>query len=243
MEADMDYRKGFWIVTVVLLLVLLWLVRFFAINPVFFPRYRHGAINDPQNPQNVTVNKMARPDQIRSVADVKVLMTVITASWYDGLVYYNRDDRLAQAEFEAVRDPQERIPESVVASMFDRRIDEFELSPSLHISPEILHTYRLQTMALGFPGLVRLPDCSVPNSCRPLEAVLLLHELDQSAGGASGPGLPSDWESRTPEQRQFWAQSNMEKTLQLNAAIHTYFVRHPDYAAFADDALNQLGVG
>lgn len=238
----MNYRKGFWIVTAVLTIVLLWVVMLMLCRYPSLPRYRHGAINDPQNPQNAMINKMAGPDQIRSVADVKALMTVITASWYDGLIYYNRDDRLAQAEYEAVCDPQKRIPESVVVDVFNRRVDEFGLSPNLHITPELLHAYRLQTMARGFPGLVRLADGSVPNTCRPLEVILLLHELDRSAGGVSARDLPSDWQDRTPEQKKFWGQSGIEKGLQFDAAVHTYFARHPDYAAFANNTLNQLGL-
>jgi hypothetical protein len=93
------------------------------------------------------------------------------------------EERLARAEYLAVHNPEKLIPESQVAQVFNRLMDEWQMPEWTRISAPELHEFRLPYAMSTYPkSVARLPDQSIAPSCRPTEALFLLQMLDSKGG-------------------------------------------------------------
>jgi len=244
----MNYRKAFWIVTVILVLLLalvtLYFVRCHAAR--FAMLHGRSANNPPAVEFRWGLHRLAPLDQIHSPRDAEALIRAIGTSWWNGIGFYALNGRLAAAEYDAARDPRKRIPESTVAIVFNRRIDTFRAPKTLYITPEILHAYRLQTLARDFPAFVLSADGSLPKDCRPIEAVVLLHELDLWGAASSIRELaPTLAANQTSEGKVKQIQLSTQRAAQLDEAIESYFLVHADERyndVFSKRTLDELGI-
>jgi len=168
------------------------------------------------------------------------------------------EERLARAEYAAVRNPEKRIPESQVAKTFNGRMDEWQMPGLAHISVAELHAFRLPYALALYPrSVARLPDESIAPSCRPTEALFLLHMLDSNEGIASYI-RDSVRESHFPwnvlKRLKLWHPAaipilqpglhpappspDASKILEYETLRRRYFASHPD--ATFDRTVNEL---
>ncbi len=141
-------------------------------------------------PVDRQIDELGAPDHIRTEADAKTYVEALMKRWGDPnetnphLAEF--EERLARAEYAAVRDPERRIPESKVVKTFNRLMDQWQMPGSAHISVAELHTFRIPYTCAIYPrSVARLPDESIAPSCRPTEALFLLLMLDSNQGIAS----------------------------------------------------------
>jgi hypothetical protein len=141
-------------------------------------------------PVDRRVDELGAPDHIRTETDAKIFVEALMKRWGEPnetnphLVEF--EERLARAEYAAVRNPDKLIPESRVAKTFNKLMDEWQMPGSAHISVAELHAFRIPYACGIYPkSVARLPDASIAPSCRPTEALFLLHMLDSNEGIAS----------------------------------------------------------
>jgi hypothetical protein len=179
-----------------------------------------------QKPVALDINRFAAADHIHSVTDAKMLLLALEDAWYQGLVYYDTDNRLAQAEYDAVRDPRKRIPESLILKVANERA-QMLWSSNFFKSAEALHQHRIKILAVQLPSLVQNADGSVPDDCRPVEAVLMIEDVDVRTTHHTGvdgkyPALPGG--------------------ISFDESLRAYLSTHPEETIFAKYTLDELGL-
>ena len=91
--------------------------------------------------------------------------------------------RLARAEFDAVRHPQKRVPEEVVAEAFNQLMERWKAPAGTRVSLDELRVLRTAISIQVYPQSMPLvADGQVSRSCRPTEALYLFYLL-QARGG------------------------------------------------------------
>lgn len=140
-------------------------------------------------PVDRQIDELGAPSHIRTEADAKLYVEALMKRWGPNETNPHMaefEERLARAEYAAVRDPERRIPESQVVQTFNRLMDEWQMPGRAQISVSELQTFRIGYACAIYPrSVARLPDESIAPSCRPTEALFLLHMLDSNEGIAS----------------------------------------------------------
>lgn len=175
------------------------------------------------------------------------------------------EDRLARAEYAAVRDPNKLIPEVRIADTFNKLLDEWGLSSWPRVTIPELHALRLLYAPTNYPDSVaRLPNESIAPRCRPTEALFLLYALD------SNGGTPPEIRKQVRDSRFPWSLLQQTKELlsrtyyrPITAGLYPrpwtaegaiqyayyrnfrdkYFATHPlNFAATANEIFAHLGI-
>jgi len=174
------------------------------------------------------------------------------------------EERLARAEYAAVRNPQKLIPASRVANTFNHLMDEWQMPSAVHISVAELQAFRASYACTMYPkSVARRADGTLAPSYRPTEALFLLHMLD------ANEGIPSYVRDHVLEGHFPWNalkwlklwhpaaiptfQSELHPALQnpdaakiaqYDALRRKYFANHPDvtFDHIVNDLFGQLGI-
>jgi hypothetical protein len=137
-------------------------------------------------PEDRQIDELGVPGHIRTEADAGTYVQALMNRWdpretNPHLAEF--EERLARAEYAAVRDPKKLIPESQVAKTFNHLMDEWNMPGWTRISVPELHFFRIVYSSAIYPrSVTRLPDGSVAPGCRPTETLLLLDWLDFTGG-------------------------------------------------------------
>ncbi len=212
------------------------------------------------------IDELGVPDHIRTEADARAYIEALVKRWGPGETKYpdltEFKERLAQAEYAAVRDPERWIPESQVAKTFNRLMDEWGMPAWTRVSVPELHAFRTSYALTVYPrSVARLPDESIAPSCRPTEALFLLHMLD------SREGIPPEIKEEVRESRFPWSilkrlrwsrpaerpveyglhPAHTPESLQRNEYIdlrRKYIASHPaiNFESEVSDIFSQLGI-
>jgi hypothetical protein len=177
-------------------------------------------------PEDRQIDELGAPERIRTEADARVYVEALVKRWDPNETNPHLDEfeeRLAQAEYAAVRDPNKLIPESQVAKTFNRLMDEWEMPAWTRVSVPELHALRLTYVLSVYPrSVARLPDKSIAPSCRPTEALFLLHMLDFRGGAHT---------RESPQRNEYIGLR------------HKYFASHPAIVeSEVNDIFSQLGI-
>jgi hypothetical protein len=141
---------------------------------------------DWPDPRIGRIDELGAADHIHSEADARAYVDALIEQWgrnekeLPGAAQLV--DRLARAEYAAIREPQKRIPESLVAKTFNGLMNEWQMPSWTRISVEELHAFRIVESSLYSRSVARLPDGSIAPDCRPTEALLLLDQLNFNGG-------------------------------------------------------------
>src|SRR6266853_3591275 len=146
-----------------------------------------GSIGYAATPDLRQIDELGDPSHIQTEADARAYIEALVKRWGPReTTYPDLTDRLARAEYAAARNPERLIPESQIAETFNRLMDEWEMPSWTRISVPELHAFRIRYALTVYPrSVARLPDESIAPSCRPTEALFLLHMLDSNEGIAS----------------------------------------------------------
>jgi len=212
-------------------------------------------------PVDRQIDELGAPDHIRAEADARAYVDAFVKRWdpkETNAHLSEFEERLARAEYAAVRNPEKRIPESQIAKTFNGLMDEWQMPGWAHISVAELHAFRIPYALAVYPrSVARLPDESIAPSCRPTEALFLLHMLDSNEGIAS---YIRDYvrESHFPwnvlKRLKLWHPTAIpivqpglhlappspdgSKRLEYETLRRRYFASHPD--ATFDRTMNEL---
>jgi len=163
---------------------------------------------------------------IRTEADAKAYVEALMKRWAPReTIPTEYEERLARAEYAAVHNPEKLIPESQVANAFTRLMDKWGMPAWTHVSVPELHALRVSYASTVYPKSVpRLPDETIAPSCRPTEALFLLHMLD------ARKGLPQ-------------GQDNRQRNEYINLR-RKYFASHPEltFDKEVSDIFSELGI-
>src|SRR5467141_4836589 len=97
-------------------------------------------------PEDRQVDELGAPDHIRAEADARAYVDALVKRWDPNETNAHLpefEERLARAEYAAVRNPEKRIPEAQVAKTFNGRMDEWQMPGWVHISVAELHAFRI----------------------------------------------------------------------------------------------------
>lgn len=197
----------------------------------------------PPFPREARVDELGSANRIRSEADALTYIQALFDHWAMGLFRGFDENRLARAEYAAVRDPQKRIPESLVVKTFNALVDKWGAPRSIRVTVEELHAFRAEFMYPQAAGC--LPDGSYPRDFRPAEAVYMLDQLYFNGGV---PGFLRVRFSTTAWLRSLlpaFRTSHRAPGPQLYAAAWQYYRWHPSFTSqrqFSDDLFRQLGI-
>jgi hypothetical protein len=238
----MDYRKGFWILFALLVIsataTTLLAIRYCRLLGLF----SSGAVRVVFNP-SVQITKIdTLGAQIHSENDARKYIEA-AKSVFSGLAYYD-EDRLARGEYAAVEDPKKRIPESVVVGVYNQHMQEWLAPDFTPLNAPELHTFREHGVSLEYPRSMQLPDHTIPPDCRPVEALLILHSLEQN-GIAHDMRVLADTgklPNLTAAEEMRQVKADRDLAARTRDAINKYFADHKDWRVFANDTLNQLGI-
>jgi len=165
-------------------------------------------------PQDRRIDELGAPEQIHTETDAKSYVEALIERWDPNETNPHLaefEDRLAQAEYAAVRNPEKLILESQVANTFNRIMDDWGMPSWTRVSVPELHAFRITYASRVYPrSVARLPDESIAPSCRPTEALLLLHILDFTGG------IPPNIRERVRETRFPW---NLLKRLKWSRPV------------------------
>jgi hypothetical protein len=217
-------------------------------------------------PEDRQVDELGAPDHIRTEADARAYVIALVKRWDPRKTNPHLaefEERLAQAEYAAVRDPTKLIPESQVAKTFNRLMDEWRMPAWTRVSVPELHAFRITYASSVYPrSVARLADGSIAFGCRPTEALLLLHMLDFIGG------VPPEIREKVREspfpwsllKRLRWSRPAMEPVeyglhpAPLNpdsrqrheyiTCRNVYFASHPaiSFESEVGDIFSQLGI-
>jgi hypothetical protein len=248
----MTRRRVLWLATAGLVIVA-GVVAVFLLPYLHRRAYPYPPILSPVSytwPEDARIVELGSADHIRSEADALAYIHALRNRTVRPLSEFD-EERLARAEYAAIRDPQKRIPESAIVKTYDALVDQLGAPASNHVTVEELHVFR--TELLLYPrAMERLPDGSLRPDCRPIEAFNLLSQLIYS-GGVWHPYrtqvgtarwlwslLPTFWPS---PPKTLAAVSHTQKH-RFAAARERYFASHPDFNSqqLCNDLFSRLGI-
>ena len=179
------------------------------------------------------IDELGDPGHIQTEVDARAYIGALVKRWGPRETNYPvLTDRLARAEYAAVRNPERLIPESQVAKNFNRLMDEWEMPSWTRISVPELHAFRIRYALTVYPrSVARLPDGSIAPSCRPTEALFLLHMLD------SREGIPPDIREEVRESRFPWSVLKSLKWSRPKRPIEPGL--HPAYTSTPEESLRR----
>jgi len=238
----MNYRKGFWVLLVLLVIVSIgtaWLaVRCYR----YWRLFSSGAVMVTFR-SSISVAKIdTLAAQVHSEDDAKNYIEA-AKSVFPGLALYD-EDRLARDEYAAVENPKKRVAESVIVGVYNQHMQEWQAPDFIPIDTQELHVFREHDVSPEYPRSMQLPDRTVPPDCRPVEALLVLHDLAQH-GIAHDMRIFADtgqFPKSTAGEEMRQAKADHALAARTRDAIGKYFTDHRDWRVFATSTLNQLGL-
>lgn len=238
--------------------------------------------DSPLLPADRRIDNLGKESNINSIQDVDTYIDAIIQRFQPelssrfGVISFSPEfdemrSRVAAAEYRAVSNHSARIPETLIASVFNDVMNTWNAPTWTRISVEELHAYRILLATMRYPAsIARSKDGAVADSCRPVEAVLLLYRLEREHGipsglrdtlkseqSNSGPQLllppgqsyshlvagssASAEMARTSSQLRTAA---LEHEREYTTARNNYFSAHPDTgpATYVQRILERLGV-
>jgi hypothetical protein len=146
--------------------------------------------------ESIRVNELAA--HISSEADARAYVDAVAdmfadnlpPSWATGWIR----ERIAHAEYEAVSDPLRQIPEQRIADVWNKYVREISASEEALVTAAEIHSMRDATFAVGqvmwsrgtnqtawtMPNVFAVgEDGKVAEGCRAVEALRIIHDLDQ----------------------------------------------------------------
>jgi hypothetical protein len=192
-----------------------------------------GSIGYAATPDLRQIDELGDPSHIQTEADARAYIEALVKRWGPReTTYPDLTDRLARAEYAAARNPERLIPESQIAETFNRLMDEWEMPSWTRISVPELHAFRIRYALTVYPrSVARLPDESIAPSCRPTEALFLLHMLD------SREGIPPDVREEVRESHFPWSVLKSLKRSRPERPIEPGL--HPAYTSTPEESLHR----
>lgn len=152
----------------------------------------------PFSPADQRIDNLGKESSIKSIQDVDTYINAIIERFRPELSSRFGDislspqfdeirSRVAAAEYRAVGNHSARIPEKLIASVFNDVMNTWNEPAWTRISVEELHAYRTLVAKIRYPASVARDDeGNLSDSCRPVEAVLLLYRLERNRGVSTG---------------------------------------------------------
>lgn len=193
-----------------------------------------GSIGYAATPDLRQIDELGDPGHIQTEADARAYIETLVKRWGPKETNYpDLIDRLARAEYAAVRNPARLIPESQVAKAFNLLMDKWEMPSWTRISVPELHAFRISYALTVYPrSVARLPDQSIAPSCRPSEALFLLHMLDFREG------IPPNIREEVRESNFPWSILKRLKWSRPEQPIEPGL--HPAYTPTAEDSRQRV---
>jgi hypothetical protein len=146
--------------------------------------------------ESIRVNELAA--HIKSEADARAYVDAVADMFADSLPpsWATRGirERIAHAEYEAVSDPLRQIPEQRIANVWNKYVREIGASEEALVTAAEIHSMRDATFAVAevmwsrgtnqtawtMPNVFAVgEDGKVAEGCRAVEALRVIHDLDQ----------------------------------------------------------------
>lgn len=156
-------------------------------------------------------------------------------------------ERIAQAEYEAVSNPLRQIPERRIADVWNKYVREIGASEEALVTPAEIHSMRDAAFAVAevmwsrgtnqtawtMPNIFAVgADGKVAEGCRAVEALRVIHDLDQLFDNLRGARerlrqgvVASDAIKRSLEN----TKANQKTTARLTARVDTNPLRPAEY--------------
>jgi hypothetical protein len=210
-----------------------------VVYPDSLPRNaQKGAIGYAVIPEDRQIDELGAADKIGTEADARAYVEALVKRWDPNETnphVVEFEDRVAHAEYLAVHNPEKLIPESEIAKVFNQLMDEWQMPAWAHISVPQLHAFRITYAKSVYPKSVARSAESIAPSCRPTEALLLLHFLN-SRGSVPPEMRGHGWRRSSPASEN--SQRHEYITYQQK-----YFARHPvSFERVVDDLFDRLGI-
>src|SRR5713101_6631533 len=144
----------------------------------------------------IRMNELAA--HISSEADARAFVDAVADMFADSLppawATGGIRERIAHAEYEAVSDPLRQIPEQRIADVWNKYVREIGASEEAIVTAAEIHSMRDMTLAVGqvmwsrgtnqtawtMPNIFAVgADGKVAEGCRAVEALRVIHDLDQ----------------------------------------------------------------
>ncbi len=154
-----------------------------------------AAMRQRMRQQAVELNELA--GNIRSLEDARQLVDAIAKMFADELppawATASVRERIARAEYEAVSDPSQLIPEQRLADVWNAYVRTIAAPDETLVTAAEIHNMRDAHYATAqvlwgrgmnqsiwtVPNIYAVgPDGKVANGCRPLEALRVIHDMD-----------------------------------------------------------------
>jgi len=219
--------------------------------------------NAALNPLDQPIDELGA--HVQTEGDAKAYVEALVKRWGPeeaGPHLPEFEERLARAEYLAVRSPDKLIPESQVATTFNRLMDEWQMPGWTRISVPELREFRFLYATVIYPkSVARLPDQSIAPRCRPTEASFLLHMLNSKGG------IPPEIREQVRDSRFPWSilkrlrsaqpapkpikpglhpapqTPGLRQEVAYMTCQHKYFASHPvSFENVVNDVFGQLGI-
>jgi len=213
--------------------------------------------------ESIRVNELAA--HISSEADARAYVDGVADMFADSLPpsWATRGirERIAHAEYEAVSDPLRQIPERRIADVWNKYVREIGASEEALVTAAEIHTMRDATFAVAevmwsrgtnqtawtMPNIFAVgADGRVAQGCRAVEALRVIHDLDQLFDNLRGARerlrqgtVASDAIKKSLEN----TNANQKTTARLTARVDTNPLRSAEYRYVHEhgaDHLNQV---
>jgi hypothetical protein len=199
--------------------------------------------------ESIRVNELAA--HISSEAGARAYVDAVADMFADSLPpsWATRGirERIAHAEYEAVSDPLRQIPEQRIADVWNKYVREIGASEEAIVTAAEIHNMRDATFAVAeamwsrgtiqnawtMPSIFAVgADGKVAEGCRAVEALRLVHDLDQQFDNLRGARdrlrkgvVASDAIKKSLEN----TKANQKTTARLTASVHTNPLRGAEY--------------
>jgi hypothetical protein len=213
--------------------------------------------------ESIRVNELAA--HIGSEADARAYVDALAGMFADSLPpsWATRGirERIAHAEYEAVSDPLRQIPEQRIADVWNKYVREIGASEETLVTATEIHSMRDATFAVAevmwsrgtnqtawtMPNIFAVgEDGKVAEGCRAVEALRVIHDLDQLFDNLRGARerlrrgiVASDAIKKSLEN----TKANQKTTARLTARVDTNPLRSAEYRYVHEhgaDRLNQV---
>lgn len=213
--------------------------------------------------ESIRVNELAA--HIGSEADARAYVDAVADMFADSLPpsWATRGirERIAHAEYEAVSDPLRQIPEQRIADVWNKYVREIGASEEATVTAAEIHNMRDATFAVAeamwsrgtiqnawtMPNIFAVgADGKVAEGCRAVEALRVVHDLDQQFDNLRGARerlrkgvVASDAINKSLEN----TKANQKTTARLTAWVDTNPLRSAEYRYAHEhgaDHLNQV---
>src|ERR1700676_2811779 len=192
------------------------------------------------------IDETGREEQIESEEKAGIFVDALVAKLSPATAALSGMDtfksRGTKAEYAAVRDPEQIIPEASLAAAFNRPMHHLDAPGWTRVSDDEMHGFRVTQALLFYPNSVtRLQDGNLARTCRPTEGLYLVYKLYVNGGvspnvrnAISEKGLPPLDPSAVDPPLDFRLRAvrvspaEVQRRREYAEARARYFTSHPD---------------